>query len=57
MAAALGIDLVKALVEQVGAEGLDSIAGKLITTQLGGYTVYTVEIVIENQPGQENVSR
>jgi hypothetical protein len=57
MAAALGIDLVKALVEQVGAEGLDSIAGKLITTQLGGYTVHTVEIVIEYQPGQENVSR
>jgi hypothetical protein len=49
MAAALAIDSVKALVEQVGAEGLDSIVGQRITTQLGGYTV---QITIESQPGQ-----
>lgn len=48
-AAAIAIDSVKAIVEQVGAEGLDSVAGKLITTQFGGYTI---EIVIERQPGQ-----
>jgi RHS repeat-associated protein len=49
MAAALAIDSVKELVEQVGAEGLDSIAGQRITTQLGGYTV---QITIERQTGQ-----
>jgi hypothetical protein len=49
LAASLAIEEVKAIVEDVAAQGLDTVAGKLITTQAGGYTV---EIVIEAQPGQ-----
>jgi hypothetical protein len=49
LAAALAIDEVKALVEQEAAQGLESIVGKKIVTQLGGYTV---ELVIQRQPGE-----
>ena len=49
LAAALAIDEVKTLVEQVAAEGLENIAGQRITTQLGSYTV---QITIEKQAGQ-----
>jgi RHS repeat-associated protein len=49
LAAALAVEEVKAAVEAVAAEGFDAVAGKLVTTQVGSYTV---EIVIEAQPGQ-----
>jgi len=49
LAAALAVDEVKAVVEDVAAQGLDAVAGKLITTKVGSYTV---EIVIEAQPDQ-----
>ena len=49
MAAALAVEEVQAAINGVAASGFDAIAGKLVTTQVGSYTV---EIVIEAQPGQ-----
>jgi len=49
LGAALAISEVKQLIETVAVEGLDQIAGKLITTRVGEYTV---EIVIQAQPSQ-----
>ena len=49
LAAALAIDEAKTAIESAAAEGFEAVAGKLITTQIGDYTV---QIVIEAQPGQ-----
>ena len=49
LAAALAINEIKTIVEQVAAEGFENIAGQRITTQIGSYTV---QITIERQPGQ-----
>lgn len=49
LAAALAIDEAKTAIETVAAQGFESIAGKLVTTQVGDFTV---EIIVNAQPGE-----